>query len=164
MLDADAYARCEQHVRAGSQRAAPTLLTPHPAEAGRLLNMKTAEVQADRRSAAAELARRLNAFVVLKGVGSICAAADGRWAVNTTGNPGLASGGTGDVLAGILGALLCRARAVAGAPIRRLPARRRLTPWSRGRGPSVSLLPPRSLSKRADCSISGPPLRTRIEP
>jgi hydroxyethylthiazole kinase-like uncharacterized protein yjeF len=90
------------------KRAAPTLLTPHPAEAGRLLNMKTAEVQADRRSAAAELARRLNAFVVLKGVGSICAAADGRWAVNTTGNPGLASGGTGDVLAGILGALLCQ--------------------------------------------------------
>jgi hydroxyethylthiazole kinase-like uncharacterized protein yjeF len=90
------------------RRAAPTVMTPHPAEAGRLLRMKTAEVQADRRSAAIELARRLNAHVVLKGAGSICAAPDGRWSVNATGNPGLASGGTGDVLAGIIGALLCQ--------------------------------------------------------
>jgi hydroxyethylthiazole kinase-like uncharacterized protein yjeF len=90
------------------KRAAPTLATPHPAEAGRLLQMSTAEVQADRLAAACELARRLNAHVVLKGVGSICAAPDGRWAINTTGNPGLASGGTGDVLAGIVAALLCQ--------------------------------------------------------
>ena len=90
------------------KRTAPTLATPHPAEAGRLLAMNTAEVQADRLAAACELARRLNAHVVLKGVGSLCASPDGRFAVNTTGNPGLASGGTGDVLAGILGALLCQ--------------------------------------------------------
>jgi hydroxyethylthiazole kinase-like uncharacterized protein yjeF len=111
VLDADALNTLAVNDKLRAEvprRTAPTLLTPHPAEAGRLLKLRTAEVQADRRSAAAELARRLNAFVVLKGVGSICAAADGRWGVNTTGNPGLASGGTGDVLAGILGALLCQ--------------------------------------------------------
>jgi NAD(P)H-hydrate repair Nnr-like enzyme with NAD(P)H-hydrate dehydratase domain len=70
--------------------------------------VKTPEVQADRLAAALEIARRFNAHVVLKGAGSICAFPDGRWSVNTTGNPGLASGGTGDVLAGMIGAMLAQ--------------------------------------------------------
>jgi len=91
-----------------ARRKAPTLATPHPAEAARLLRRKTEEVQADRLAAATTLARELNAHVVLKGAGSICASPDGSFAINTSGNAGLASGGTGDVLAGMLGALLCQ--------------------------------------------------------
>ena len=90
------------------RRKAPTIATPHPAEAARLLGCETAAVQSDRLAAALEIARRLRAHVVLKGVGSICADPDGRWSINATGNPGLASAGTGDVLAGLIGALLCQ--------------------------------------------------------
>ena len=106
-LNAIAYNDTLARDVAGRSRG-PTLLTPHPAEAARLLGLSTAEVQADRLSAALALAKRFRAHVVLKGAGSICAGADGQWAINTTGNPGLASGGTGDVLAGIVGALLCQ--------------------------------------------------------
>lgn len=87
-------------------RRAPSLLTPHPAEAARLLSTTTHEVQADRIATALELASRFNAFVVLKGSGSICALAGGGWYVNVTGNPGMASAGMGDVLTGILAALI----------------------------------------------------------
>lgn len=87
---------------------APTFLTPHPAEAARLLGSSTADVQADRVAAASELARRLNAHVALKGCGTVVAAPDGRWFINTTGNPGLASAGSGDVLTGMLAALLAQ--------------------------------------------------------
>lgn len=97
------------------RRNASTILTPHPAEAGRLLGCDTAAVQADRLYGARELARRFNAHVVLKGAGSVCAFPDGRWAINSTGNPGLASGGSGDVLAGLIGALLCQGLAAAPA-------------------------------------------------
>jgi hydroxyethylthiazole kinase-like uncharacterized protein yjeF len=89
-------------------RKGPTILTPHPAEAARLLATTTASVQDDRLAAALEIARRFDAHVVLKGAGSICAFADGTWSVNATGNPGLATAGSGDVLAGIIGALLAQ--------------------------------------------------------
>jgi len=65
-------------------------------------------VQADRLQAACDLAARLNASVVLKGAGSVIAHADGDWSINASGNVALASGGTGDVLAGMLGALLAQ--------------------------------------------------------
>jgi ADP-dependent NAD(P)H-hydrate dehydratase / NAD(P)H-hydrate epimerase len=91
-----------------TRRASDTLLTPHPAEAARLLGTKTADVQADRVEAARRLARELNAHVVLKGHGSIVAARDGHWFVNRSGNSGMASAGMGDVLSGILGALLAQ--------------------------------------------------------
>jgi hydroxyethylthiazole kinase-like uncharacterized protein yjeF len=89
-------------------RAAAALLTPHPAEAARLLGISTAEVQHDRVAAALKIAEAHRCHVVLKGAGSICAAPDGRWAVNTSGNPGMASAGMGDVLTGILAALLAQ--------------------------------------------------------
>ena len=111
VLDADALnaiAFSDTLRAALPKRNAPTIVTPHPAEAARLLGRTTAEVQSDRLAAALELARDFNSHVVLKGVGSLCASPDARWAVNTTGNPGLASGGTGDVLAGLIGALLCQ--------------------------------------------------------
>jgi hydroxyethylthiazole kinase-like uncharacterized protein yjeF len=89
-----------------SQRAAPLLLTPHPAEAARLLDLQSASIQADRIHMAQTLARRYRAWVVLKGCGSIVAAPDGRWSINTSGNAGLATAGSGDVLTGFLTALL----------------------------------------------------------
>jgi hydroxyethylthiazole kinase-like uncharacterized protein yjeF len=111
VLDADALnlmADDENLREACARRPAETLLTPHPAEAGRLLNLATAGVQADRLGAARALARRYNAHVVLKGNGSILVARDGHLFINTSGNPGMASAGMGDVLSGILGALLAQ--------------------------------------------------------
>jgi hydroxyethylthiazole kinase-like uncharacterized protein yjeF len=91
-----------------TRRTAATILTPHPAEAARLLATTTQAVQDDRIAAAIELARRCNAFVALKGCGTIVAAPDGRWWINTTGNAGLASAGSGDVLTGFIVALLAQ--------------------------------------------------------
>lgn len=90
------------------ERGAPTLLTPHPAEAARLLATSVAAVQRDRVGAALALAARFAAQVVLKGCGSVVAGSDGRWLINTSGNPGMASAGMGDVLAGISVALLAQ--------------------------------------------------------
>lgn len=85
-----------------------TFLTPHPAEAARLLGRSTQQIQADRPAAALELAQKFGAFTVLKGHGSIVATPDGNWFINTGGNPGLATAGSGDVLTGILAALLAQ--------------------------------------------------------
>ena len=119
VLDADALnaiAASETLKQAlAESRPGPTLLTPHPAEAARLLGRSTQAVQDDRLSAARDLARWFRAEVVLKGAGSICASPDGTWSINTTGNPGLASGGTGDVLAGIAGAFLAQGLAAPAA-------------------------------------------------
>ena len=89
-------------------RAAPGILTPHPLEAARLLGVTAAVVQGDRLAAARELAARFAKIVVLKGSGTVIAGPDGMAVINTTGNPGLATGGTGDVLAGVCGALLAQ--------------------------------------------------------
>ncbi|MYM72028.1 NAD(P)H-hydrate dehydratase [Duganella sp. FT134W] len=91
-----------------AQRSKPTVLTPHPLEAARLLDANIAAVQADRLAAARTLAARLNAVVVLKGSGTVIAAPNGKAVINTTGNPALATAGTGDVLAGLCGALLAQ--------------------------------------------------------
>jgi hydroxyethylthiazole kinase-like uncharacterized protein yjeF len=111
LLDADALnliaASPELQARVAA-RARPALLTPHPLEAARLLGVTAAIIQADRLENARELAMRLNAVVVLKGAGSVIARPDGEVAINTTGNPGLATGGTGDVLSGLCGALLAQ--------------------------------------------------------
>jgi hydroxyethylthiazole kinase-like uncharacterized protein yjeF len=89
-------------------RSTPTVLTPHPLEAARLLGTGVAAVQADRLAAARTLAARLNAVVVLKGSGTVIAAPDGKAVINTTGNPALSTAGTGDVLSGLCGALLAQ--------------------------------------------------------
>jgi hydroxyethylthiazole kinase-like uncharacterized protein yjeF len=111
VLDADALnliADDENLRGACERRRADTLMTPHPAEAARLLGMETAEIQADRPAAARALAKRYNAHVVLKGNGSVIVARDGHLFINASGNPGMASAGMGDVLSGILGALLAQ--------------------------------------------------------
>jgi len=102
------------------KRAAPSVMTPHPAEAARLLGCSTVAVQADRVKAAIELAQRYHAIVVLKGNGSIIASPDGTWLINTSGNPGMASAGMGDVLTGMIASLLAQgadARAAAAAAV-----------------------------------------------
>lgn len=109
LLDADALNLLAAHpVLAArvARRAAVTVITPHPAEAARLLQTTTDAVQADRVGAALQLAQGFKAHVALKGCGTIVAHPDGHWRINTTGNPGLASGGSGDVLSGMAGALL----------------------------------------------------------
>jgi len=110
-LDADALnliARDPALMAAAQARGAPTLATPHPGEAARLLATTIEAVQNDRLGSAHELARRLAANVVLKGAGSILAHPDGTFDINATGGPALATAGSGDVLCGMLGACLAQ--------------------------------------------------------
>jgi ADP-dependent NAD(P)H-hydrate dehydratase / NAD(P)H-hydrate epimerase len=88
--------------------AGPRILTPHPGEMSRLAGLTTVEIQADRLGAASAFAREQGVYLVLKGADTTIAAPDGRIAVNPTGNPGMASGGMGDVLTGIIGGLLAQ--------------------------------------------------------
>ncbi|HUT76188.1 MAG TPA: NAD(P)H-hydrate dehydratase, partial [Polyangia bacterium] len=88
--------------------AAPLVLTPHPGEMARLVGKSVPAVQNDRIGTAREAARRLQAVIALKGARTVVAAPDGRIWVNTSGNPGMATGGTGDVLAGVIGGLLAQ--------------------------------------------------------
>ena len=88
------------------ERKVDFILTPHPGEMARLAGIETAAVEADRIGSAREFATRYNVYLVLKGARTIIAAPDGRVAINGSGNPGMASGGMGDVLTGVLVALL----------------------------------------------------------
>ncbi len=84
------------------------LLTPHPAEAARLLGKTTAEIQFDRFQSIKELRQRYDASIILKGAGSLVSGHSGTIGLVTAGNPGMATGGMGDVLSGILGGLLAQ--------------------------------------------------------
>ncbi|WP_371325473.1 NAD(P)H-hydrate dehydratase [Dechloromonas sp. ZY10] len=111
VLDADALNLLASDSRLAGHlcnRVAPAILTPHPAEAARLLECSTREIQENRIAAANELVRRYGCQVVLKGCGSVVATVDGRWWINSTGNPGLATAGSGDVLSGLILALLAQ--------------------------------------------------------
>ena len=90
------------------QFSVPVVMTPHPGEAARLLSCDTATIGADRFAAVRELARRYHAVAVLKGAGSLVADPEGRVAVCPWGNPGMATGGMGDLLTGIVAALLAQ--------------------------------------------------------
>ncbi len=122
VLDADALnaiaadEQLQSQLIARSGRDRPTVITPHPLEAARLLGSTTAQVQADRLAAAAELASRFKCIAVLKGSGTVIAAPDETSAINTTGNARLATAGTGDVLAGMIGAALAGAATNAITP------------------------------------------------
>jgi hydroxyethylthiazole kinase-like uncharacterized protein yjeF len=111
VLDADALNLLAGHPVLGrlvARRRAATVLTPHPAEAARLLGTDIETVQGDRLGAAMELTRRFQAPVVLKGCGSVVATPAGPWFINATGNAGLASAGSGDALTGMVAALLAQ--------------------------------------------------------
>jgi NAD(P)H-hydrate epimerase len=108
VIDADGlFAFAGEPERLASRRSA-TVLTPHPGEAGGLLGVPPAEINRDRVTAARKLASRARAVVLLKGAASTIAAPDGRIAVNPTGGPNLGSGGTGDVLTGLVTGLLAQ--------------------------------------------------------
>jgi ADP-dependent NAD(P)H-hydrate dehydratase / NAD(P)H-hydrate epimerase len=91
------------------------LLTPHPAEAGRLLGLKTRDVSSDRFASVEQLHKKFGGAVILKGAGSLVAGDSGHIGVVTQGNPGMATGGMGDVLSGIAGALMAQGLAVEDA-------------------------------------------------
>ena len=122
VLDADGLnllAQMDTDAEAAEWPRGRWILTPHPAEAGRLLDCTVGEVQADRVAAAQRIAAGYDAVVVLKGCGTVVAGPDGGYAICPLGNPGMATAGSGDVLSGVIAAMLaqgldCRAAAMAG--------------------------------------------------
>jgi NAD(P)H-hydrate epimerase len=108
VLDADALNLLSEH-RSILPRLSPQIvLTPHPAEFGRLSGLETSAVQQDRRGIASRFAKVWNKVVVLKGADTVIAAPDGRVTLNPVSTPALASGGTGDVLAGLIAGLMAQ--------------------------------------------------------
>lgn len=105
IADADALNFAARHPGVLEDSAAPLVLTPHPGEMARLCGDTIPGIQGDRLGAAREKARELGAVVLLKGAATVIASPRGLAAVNPTGNPGMAKGGSGDTLSGILGAL-----------------------------------------------------------
>ena len=108
ILDADGINAVTPHILTEETRSAPLILTPHPGEMARLMDISIAAVQADRQAIACRLANEANAVVVLKGHHTLVASPDGAVTENHTGNAGMATGGSGDVLAGIIGALVAQ--------------------------------------------------------
>jgi len=108
VVDADGLNNLVDHLALLPKAPACRILTPHPGEMARLLHLTTGEVQRDRLGCARQLAAAINGVVVLKGAGTVVAGADGTARVTMAGNPGMATGGTGDVLTGVIGALLCQ--------------------------------------------------------
>jgi ADP-dependent NAD(P)H-hydrate dehydratase / NAD(P)H-hydrate epimerase len=108
VVDADALSALAGHLDILKAAAGPRLLTPHPGEMARMLGVSVEEVQADRIERARGFAVTHGVWLALKGAGTVVAAPDGRVWINPTGNPGMAKGGSGDVLTGMAGALLAR--------------------------------------------------------
>ena len=108
ILDADAINLVADDKEILKLAKGPVILTPHPGEMGRLVNLTAAEVQSNRLETAVTFAREHGVYVVLKGANTICAMPDGKAHVNLTGNPGMSKGGTGDILAGLIGSLLAQ--------------------------------------------------------
>jgi NAD(P)H-hydrate epimerase len=105
VLDADAITMLADHIEAVASAKCPVVLTPHPGEFAALFGLKVEDVQEDRLGMARMAAAKLGAVIVLKGAGTVVAAPGTPMALNLTGNPGMASGGSGDVLAGIIASL-----------------------------------------------------------
>jgi len=108
VVDADGLNALSVELVASRRGGAPLVLTPHPGEMGRLMGTDASHVQSRREDAAREVAGSAGATVLLKGAGTVCADASGELFLNPTGNVGLATGGTGDVLTGVVAALLAR--------------------------------------------------------
>ncbi len=108
LIDADAITLIGDYPEILMEAKAPVVLTPHPGEMSRLARISTEDVQADRIGVSLEFSSKYNAYLVLKGARSIISTPSGEIFINTTGNAGMASGGMGDVLTGIIGGLLAQ--------------------------------------------------------
>ena len=117
VLDADGINAAALHIPVRKATSAPLILTPHPAEMARLLNCSIEDVQRDRNAAAVVAAARWHAVVVLKGHRTVVADETGVLHINPTGNPGMATAGSGDVLAGMIAALVAQGFSPADAAI-----------------------------------------------
>lgn len=111
LLDADALNAAARKPELLTEHRCPLILTPHPGEMARLSGLSISAVQASRLALAREFAKETDSVVLLKGVGTLIADPDGRILRNPTGNAGLARGGSGDVLSGIIGSLLAQGAA-----------------------------------------------------
>jgi ADP-dependent NAD(P)H-hydrate dehydratase / NAD(P)H-hydrate epimerase len=108
VVDADGLNLLANRFHAWGKRQAPTIFTPHPGEMARLLQASVQDIQSNRLEIARSFAVSHGVTLVLKGAGTVIATEAGDVYVNTTGNPGMASGGTGDVLSGLIGGLLAQ--------------------------------------------------------
>ncbi|MCH5299876.1 MAG: NAD(P)H-hydrate dehydratase [Ruminococcus sp.] len=108
ILDADALNSIADDVSILKNANSPVIITPHPGEMARLINNTVSYVQENREEVAKAFAKENRVYVVLKGYKTIVATPDGRAKVNNTGNPGMATGGSGDVLAGIISSLVAQ--------------------------------------------------------
>jgi hydroxyethylthiazole kinase-like uncharacterized protein yjeF len=108
VVDADGLSALAGHLDLLDRAAGPRALTPHPGEMARMLGTTVAEVQSDRLEVVRTFCARHGVALALKGAGTVIGAPDGRVFINPTGNPGMASGGSGDVLTGMVGAFLAR--------------------------------------------------------
>ncbi|MEI7881265.1 MAG: NAD(P)H-hydrate dehydratase [bacterium] len=108
LLDADALNALEGYPERIARAQCPVVITPHPGELARLLGCTTKDVQANREAAVKDAAERTNAVVVLKGAGTLVAQKGQPLHMNMTGNPGMATGGTGDILSGFIGGLMAQ--------------------------------------------------------
>jgi NAD(P)H-hydrate epimerase len=106
VLDADGLNAFEHHTHLLDGRRRPLVLTPHPGEMSRLAGMTIKAVQADRIAVAREFAREHHLVLVLKGDRTVIALPDGTAWINPTGNPGMATGGTGDILTGMTAGII----------------------------------------------------------
>ena len=108
VIDADGLNILAGHTEILKDLDTPVVLTPHPGEMARLMRITTADVQEDRIKCARDFAEKFNVHVVLKGARTVVAHPDGRVFINPTGNPGMASGGMGDVLTGIIAGFIAQ--------------------------------------------------------
>ena len=108
VLDADGINAVAANIDILKAVQVPLIMTPHPGEMARLLNTSVADVQANRLSYSKKFAQKYHVILVLKGSGTVIAAPDGKTYMNLTGNPGMATGGSGDVLAGMIASFLAQ--------------------------------------------------------
>jgi len=117
VIDADGLNILAENLDALTSLPKPAVLTPHPGEFGRLVGLSNEEVLERRLELAAEFSSRLGVYLVLKGYRTLIASPDGRVFVNPTGNPGMATGGSGDVLSGMIASFIMQEKDVLGATL-----------------------------------------------
>ncbi len=117
ILDADGINAVSVNINILKETSAPLILTPHPGEMSRLTGLSVEEIQNNRVETAKNFAKEYNCILVLKGANTVVAGPTGRVYINRTGNAGMATGGSGDVLAGIISSFVCQSMSLQSATI-----------------------------------------------